>query len=190
MIKRTIFVFLLLFFAAACFATTYQTYILETISGKSVLPAIKTLKKASFGDVVYLNVDSYGGDVSSGMVLIAAMKTTGAKVVVVTHDTAMSMAAFILSANGKNIEVDDNAQIMFHPLSIGGVPITLQNANTKPQYQVIFMQEDLLLKKFSPLTSKEILAVESGKEVWLTGKQFKSRILHNNNTGSTIMDPM
>ncbi len=190
MIKRTIVVFLLIFFTVACFATTYQTYILETISGKSVLPAIKTLKKASFGDVVYLNVDSYGGDVSSGMVLIAAMKTTGAKVVVVTQDTAMSMAAFILSANGKNIEVDDNAQIMFHPLSIGGVPITLQNANTKPQYQVIFMQEDLLLKKFSPLTSKEILAVESGKEVWLTGKQFKSRILHNNNTGSTIMDPM
>ena len=75
-----------------------------------------TLRTAAETDLVYLHINSPGGDFNTGLQIINNMLASEAHVVTVLEARAYSMAAFIF-LSGDELIVHDNCQLMFHTYS-------------------------------------------------------------------------
>ena len=75
-----------------------------------------TLRSASETDLIYLHINSPGGDFNTGLQIINNMLASDAHVVTVLEARAYSMAAFIF-LSGDELVVHDNCQLMFHTYS-------------------------------------------------------------------------
>ena len=72
-----------------------------------------TLRTAAETDLIYLHINSPGGDFNTGLQIINNMLASEAHVVTVLEARAYSMAAFIF-LSGDELIVHDNCQLMFH----------------------------------------------------------------------------
>lgn len=75
-----------------------------------------TLRTAAETDLIYLHINSPGGDFNTGLQIINNMLASEAHVVTVLEARAYSMAAFIF-LSGDELIVHDNCQLMFHTYS-------------------------------------------------------------------------
>ncbi len=75
-----------------------------------------TLRTATQTDLIYLHINSPGGDFNTGLQIINNMLASEARVVTVLEARAYSMAAFIF-LSGDELIVHDNCQLMFHTYS-------------------------------------------------------------------------
>ena len=75
-----------------------------------------TLRSAAETDLVFLHINSPGGDFNTGLQIINNMLASEAHVVTVLEARAYSMAAFIF-LSGDELIVHDNCQLMFHTYS-------------------------------------------------------------------------
>ncbi|MDD2988179.1 MAG: Clp protease ClpP [Zoogloea sp.] len=75
-----------------------------------------TLRSAAETDLIYLHINSPGGDFNTGLQIINNMLASDAHVVTVLEARAYSMAAFIF-LTGDELIVHDNCQLMFHTYS-------------------------------------------------------------------------
>lgn len=75
-----------------------------------------TLRSAAETDLIYLHINSPGGDFNTGLQIINNMLASEAHVVTVLEARAYSMAAFIF-LSGDELIVHDNCQLMFHTYS-------------------------------------------------------------------------
>ncbi len=124
------------------------------------------LYEAKESDKFILHVNGYGGDISSGFMLLEAMKNTKAQVQVVIEGFAISMYA-MLAESAKDVVVKDKAIIMFHTIQTQLGPIPLNSPYAK--YFMASLSEAGLFSK------EEICDMMAGKEFWLSGKEFKER---------------
>ena len=75
-----------------------------------------TLRTANHTDLIYLHINSSGGDFNTGLQIINNILASEARVVTILEARAFSMAALIFLCGDKLI-VHDNCQLMFHTYS-------------------------------------------------------------------------
>ena len=75
-----------------------------------------TLRSASETDLIYLHLNSPGGDFNTGLQIINNIAASDARVVTILEARAYSMAALIF-LSGDEMYVHDNCQLMFHTYS-------------------------------------------------------------------------
>ena len=75
-----------------------------------------TLRTAAETDLIYIHINSPGGDFNTGLQIINNMLASEAHVITVLEARAYSMAAFIF-LSGDELIVHDNCQLMFHTYS-------------------------------------------------------------------------
>ncbi|GAB3254072.1 Clp protease ClpP [Chitinimonas naiadis] len=133
-----------------------------------------TLRTASETDVIFLHLNSNGGDFDTGLQIINNMMASAAHVITVLEARAYSMAAFIFLA-GDELVVHDNCQLMFHIYSGSFV-----GKGNEQQAQVIAFSnwfEKVMSRLCTPFLSlAEIGKVLKGSDLWMDSDEIRRRL--------------
>lgn len=133
-----------------------------------------TLRSASDTDLIYLHLNTSGGDFDTGLQIINNMLASSAHVVTVLEARAYSMGAFIFLA-GDEFVVHDNCQLMFHIYS--GV---FSGKGNEQQAQGLALSrwfEKFLNRTCQPfLLSNEIKSILKGTELWMDSDEIRRRM--------------
>ncbi|HEY9104856.1 Clp protease ClpP [Chitinimonas sp.] len=133
-----------------------------------------TLRTAGETDLVFLHLNSNGGDFDTGLQIINNMLASPAHVVTVLEARAYSMAAFIFLA-GDELVVHDNCQLMFHIYSG-----SLVGKGNEQQAQVIALSnwfEKVMNRICLPfLSPAEIAKVLKGGDLWMDSDEIRRRL--------------
>lgn len=134
-----------------------------------------TLRTASDTDLIYLHLNSSGGDFDTGLQIINNMVASDARIVTVLEARAYSMAAFIFLA-GDELIVHDNCQLMFHIYSGN-----FAGKGNEQQAQVAALAswfEKVMNRICSPfLTASEVEKVINGGDLWMDSDEIRRRLL-------------
>ena len=154
----------------------YHVYLVEAIdSPDRYVKLFELLRSTSPNDVVRLHINCVGGNVITGMQLIQAMRECPARIITVLEGIAMSLAPLILFS-GDEIEIPDNAIIMFHDFS-QSQGHTKGNEIFKGIQAWRDMYKEMLMENASPiLTSEEIDDIVDGRDKHFTGREINARL--------------
>lgn len=152
-----------------------HVYLTEEINMKTVMPAITALNEAKTGDTIVLHIESPGGSVMAGDVLIDAMQGTKGKTVTVVKMYAASMAALI-TLYGQEKDINPNALFIFHEYQLMGMP--LGPNQTSPDLKLIRAQFEAQFNEVvAPvLTQVQEAAVNEGLDVVVSGEQINEAL--------------
>lgn len=138
-----------------------------------------TLRTAGDADVVYLHLNSSGGDFNTGLQIINNIAASAATVVTILEARAYSMAALIFLA-GDKLVVHDNCQLMFHIYS--GY---FSGKGNEQQAEVIAVGkwfEKAMARICVPFLSEvEIGRILKGSDLWMDSDEIShrlARVLH------------
>lgn len=98
-----------------------RTLMLQGEVGENALylaQEVNTLSAKS-SEPIYMLIDSPGGSVLTGALLISAMQSSRAPIITICQTLCASMAAMIHQFGSQRLQVD-RAILMFHPASLGG----------------------------------------------------------------------
>ncbi|WP_024301887.1 ATP-dependent Clp protease proteolytic subunit [Pseudogulbenkiania sp. MAI-1] len=133
-----------------------------------------TLRSASETDIIYLHLNTIGGDFDTGMQIINNMQSSCAHVITVLEARAYSMGALIFLA-GDELEVQDNCQLMFHIYSG-----TFAGRGTEQQAQIQAVSswfEKVMQRICQPfLSTAEVDKVLKGADVWMDSDEIRRRL--------------
>ncbi|GAB2181465.1 hypothetical protein DLREEDagrD3_16880 [Denitratisoma sp. agr-D3] len=134
-----------------------------------------TLRTASETDLIYLHINSPGGDFDTGLQIINNMLASEAHVVTVLEARAYSMAAFIFLA-GDELVVHDNCQLMFHIYSG-----SFAGKGNEQLAEVIALGnwfEKVMTRICCPfLSTAEINKILKGSDVWMDSDEIRRRLI-------------
>ena len=134
-----------------------------------------TLRTAAETDLIYLHINSPGGDFNTGLQIINNMLASEAHVVTVLEARAYSMAAFIF-LSGDELIVHDNCQLMFHIYS--GY---FSGKGNEQQAEVIAVGkwfEKVMARICIPfLTEAEIGRILKGADLWMDSDEISHRLM-------------
>ena len=133
-----------------------------------------TLRTAIDTDLIYLHLNTSGGDFDTGLQIINNMQASSANVVTVLEARAYSMGAFIFLAGDEYI-VHDNCQLLFHIYSG-----SFAGRGNEQQAEVLAVSnwfEKFMTRTCQPfLTSGEIKDVLKGSDVWMDSDEIRRRL--------------
>ncbi|WP_249384081.1 Clp protease ClpP [Chitinivorax sp. B] len=133
-----------------------------------------TLRNATENDLIYLHLNTPGGDFDTGLQLINNMHLSKACVTTVLEAKAYSMGALIFLA-GDEIAVHDNCQLMFHNYSSSFI-----GKGNEQHAQVMAVGkwfEKVMHRVCEPfLTSEEIVAILKGEDIWMDSDEIRKRL--------------
>lgn len=133
-----------------------------------------TLRTASETDLIYLHLNTSGGDFDTGLQIINNMQASSANVVTVLEARAYSMGAFIFLAGDEWI-VHDNCQLLFHIYSG-----SFAGRGNEQQAEVLAVSnwfEKFMTRTCQPfLTTAEIKDVLKGSDVWMDSDEIRRRM--------------
>ncbi len=133
-----------------------------------------TLRTAADTDLVYLHLNSSGGDFNTGLQIINNMLASNARVVTILEARAFSMAALIFLC-GDELIVHDNCQLMFHIYS--GIFAGKGNEQQAEVVAVSSWFEKVLSHLCSPfLTDGEIANILRGADLWMDSDDIQRRL--------------
>ncbi|WP_018150336.1 Clp protease ClpP [Leeia oryzae] len=139
-----------------------------------------TLRTASETDVIYLHLNTPGGNFDTGLQIINNMLDSSARVVTVLEARAFSMGALLFLA-GDDLYVHDNCQLMFHNYS--GSFIGKGNEQHAQILAVGKWFEKVMKRICHPfLSNEEIEIILQGGDLWLDSDAIRKR-LHQMNKG-------
>ena len=134
-----------------------------------------TLRTAAETDLIYLHINSPGGDFNTGLQIINNMLASEAHVVTVLEARAYSMAAFIF-LSGDELIVHDNCQLMFHIYS--GY---FSGKGNEQQAEVIAVGkwfEKVMARICIPFLSEaEIGRILTGSDLWMDSDEISHRLM-------------
>ena len=134
-----------------------------------------TLRTANHTDLIYLHINSSGGDFNTGLQIINNIIASEAHVVTILEARAYSMAALIFLAGDKLI-VHDNCQLMFHIYS--GY---FAGKGNEQQAEVIAVGkwfEKVMARICIPfLTEAEIGRILKGADLWMDSDEISHRLM-------------
>ena len=134
-----------------------------------------TLRSASETDLVYLHLNSSGGDFNTGLQIINNVLASEAHVVTVLEARAYSMAALIFLC-GDELVVHDNCQLMFHIYSG-----SFAGKGNEQQAEVIAVSnwfEKVMRRICMPfLTDGEIDKILKGSDLWMDSDEIRRRLM-------------
>lgn len=133
-----------------------------------------TLRTAAETDLIYLHINSPGGDFNTGLQIINNMLASEAHVVTVLEARAYSMAAFIF-LSGDELIVHDNCQLMFHTYS--------SSFAGKGSEQLAEVQalgnwfEKVTTRLCTPfLSAADISHILQGSDLWMDSDEIRRRL--------------
>jgi ATP-dependent protease ClpP protease subunit len=134
-----------------------------------------TLRSASDTDLIYLHLNSSGGDFNTGLQIINNILASEARVVTVLEARAFSMAALIFLC-GDQLIVHDNCQLMFHIYSG-----SFAGKGNEQQAEVVAVSswfEKVMTRICTPfLLETEIGKILKGSDVWMDSDEIRHRLL-------------
>lgn len=136
---------------------------------------IHRIKTASPGDVIYINLNTPGGNLVTGVQLINAMNSTPAKVITTLESTAHSLGTLIF-LSGDEYTIHENCLMLFHNYSGG----TFGKGNEQSaQLDATIKWFNKLMKRIcSPfLTEDEISRIIKGEDLWLDSDEIRKRLI-------------
>lgn len=133
-----------------------------------------TLRTASETDLIYLHLNTVGGNFDTGLQIINNMLASSAHIVTVLEARAYSMSAFIFLA-GDELIVHDNCQLLFHNYS--GVFAGKGNEQQAQGLALSHWFEKFMNRICLPfLTSNEIKSILKGTELWMDSDEIRHRM--------------
>jgi len=133
-----------------------------------------TLRTANETDIIYLHLNTSGGDFDTGLQIINNMQASSANIVTVLEARAYSMGAFIFLSGDEYI-VHDNCQLLFHIYS--GSFAGRGNEQQAEVHAVSTWFEKFMTRTCQPfLTTSEIRDVLKGSDVWMDSDEIRRRL--------------
>lgn len=133
-----------------------------------------TLRTANETDIIYLHLNTAGGDFDTGLQIINNMQASCANVVTVLEARAYSMGALIFLSGDEYI-VHDNCQLLFHIYS--GSFAGRGNEQQAEVHAVSSWFEKFMTRTCQPfLTQSEIKDVLKGSDVWMDSDEILRRL--------------
>lgn len=133
-----------------------------------------TLRTATEHDLVYLHLNTSGGDFDTGLQIINNMLASEAQVITVLEARAYSMGAFIFLA-GDELVVHDNCQLLFHMYSG-----SFAGKGNEQQAEVLALSnwfEKFMTRICLPfLTANEIKGILKGADLWMDSDEIRHRM--------------
>lgn len=134
-----------------------------------------TLRSACETDLIYLHLNSPGGDFNTGLQIINNILASEARVVTILEARAYSMAALIFLC-GDELIVHDNCQLMFHIYSG-----TFAGKGNEQQAEVSAVSnwfEKVMKRICQPfLSDNEIGKILKGSDVWMDSDEIRHRLM-------------
>lgn len=133
-----------------------------------------TLRTAGDTDLIYLHLNSPGGDFNTGLQIINNIAASSARVVTILEARAYSMAALIF-LSGDELIVHDNCQIMFHTYS--GIFAGKGNEQQAEIAVVGRWFEKVMRRICTPfLTDDEVNLILKGADYWIDSDDITRRL--------------
>ncbi len=133
-----------------------------------------TLRTATDTDLIYLHLNSSGGDFGTGLQIINNIAASSARVVTVLEARAYSMAALIF-LSGDDLVVHDNCQLMFHTYS--GYLAGKGNEQQAEAAAVGSWFEKAMARICIPfLSAQEIGRILKGSDLWMDSDEISHRL--------------
>lgn len=133
-----------------------------------------TLRTASETDLVYLHLNSSGGDFNTGLQIINNVRASSARVVTILEARAYSMAALIFLC-GDELIVHDNCQLMFHIYS--GIFAGKGNEQQAEVLAVGNWFAKVMSRLCTPfLTGTEVANILKGADLWMDSDEIRRRL--------------
>ena len=133
-----------------------------------------TLRTASETDLIYLHLNSPGGDFNTGLQIINNIAASSARVVTILEARAYSMAALIF-LSGDELFVHDNCQLMFHTYS--GIFAGKGNEQQAEIAAVGRWCEKVMRRTCTPsLTDDEVDRILKGADYWIDSDDISRRL--------------
>jgi ATP-dependent Clp protease protease subunit len=134
-----------------------------------------TLRTATDTDLIYLHLNSPGGDFNTGLQIINNIVASEAHVVTIVEARAYSMAALIF-LSGDELYVHDNCQLMFHTYS--GV---FSGKGNEQQAEVVAVGnwfEKVMSRICMPFLSEdEVDRILKGSDFWMDTDEIRHRLV-------------
>lgn len=133
------------------------------------------LRTASETDLIYLHLNSPGGDFNTGLQIINNILASSARVVTILEARAYSMAALIFLC-GDELVVHNNCQLMFHIYS--GSFAGKGNEQQAEVSAVSSWFEKVMTRICTPfLTDGEIGKILKGSDLWMDSDEIQRRLM-------------
>lgn len=133
-----------------------------------------TLRTATDTDLIYIHLNSPGGDFNTGLQIINNIAASEAKVVTVLEARAYSMAAMIFFS-GDELYVHDNCQLMLHTYS--GIFSGKGNEQQAEVAAVGKWFEKVMRRICTPiLTEAELDSIIRGSDFWMDSDEIRRRL--------------
>ncbi len=133
-----------------------------------------TLRTAGETDLVYLHLNSSGGDFNTGLQIINNILASEARVATILEARAFSMAALIFLCGDKLI-VHDNCQLLFHIYSG-----SFAGKGNEQQAEIVAVSnwfQKVMERICMPfLTESEIGKILKGSDVWMDSDEIRRRL--------------
>lgn len=161
-------------------AATAVTFYLcgEIKSAEEYIEWFQILRAASESDIIYIRINSEGGDLFSALQLVRAMQESNAKIICSVEGICMS-AATLVFLSGDQFELSDHTMFMFHNYSSGtigkGGEMYDQITHFRSWSEKLF---DSFYKDF--LTPEEIKSMLDNKDIWLDAHDVAVRLEKRN----------
>jgi ATP-dependent Clp protease protease subunit len=138
-------------------------------SAEILCTKIKAMNYLDNKTPITLEINSIGGEVSSGFSIINAIEHSDAPIHITVSGEAASMAALIF-ITGKVRRIYNNCHVMFHPLT-GGQTDYLQFVKDQTKFLVQLEKSmDKLCKKYTKFSSMDLHKMNAG-ELWLNAEE-------------------
>lgn len=156
--------------------TIYHFYIVNEIEDvEPYLELINTLKTAEPHDSIFIYLNTPGGNLSTAVQLMTAIKQSQACVICSIEGSVCS-AGTLIFLSGHKLIVNDNCTFMIHSYSQWGGGGKGHEIASQVRYQESYFRklaEDIYGGFLSPIEITEML---QGKDIWLDSDQVKARL--------------
>lgn len=135
---------------------------------------VHRISYAEPSDVIYIHLNTNGGQLETGVQIINAMQNSQAKIVTVLESVAYSLGTLIFLA-GDQMIVNDNCMMMFHNFR-GGV-IGKGNELTSQLEATVKWFSAFAKKIYVPfLTEDEFSRLLRGEDIWMHSPDIRKRL--------------
>ena len=146
----------------------------EIIEPDAYAEMIHRINIATPADVIFLHLNTPGGNLATGIQIINAMQNSQAKVITVLESMAFSLGTLIFLA-GDEMVVNDHCMMMFHNFKGGilgkGQELVAQLDATMKWFQA------LAKKIYVPFLSEdEFNRILRGEDLWMHSPEIRKRL--------------
>ena len=135
---------------------------------------IYKIKQATENDIIYIHLNTNGGNLETGVQILNAIHATSAHVITSLESTAYSLGT-LLFLSGNEVQLHENSLMMFH--SFSAVMIGKGHEMTS-ELETLNKWYNKMMKKICVpfLSIEEVEQIINGKDIWMETDEIKRRL--------------